>query len=224
MKSTSLLKRSIILFSILVLPSLAYLFLRTGKNNFKHLAIFGPRDVAVNGKDTVYHQVPPFSFINQDGKVITDKDFDGKIYVANFFFATCKGICPKMSIQMGRVVKKFKDNKEVLLLSHTVNPEHDSVSVLAEYAKFYNADSKKWAFVTGDKKEIYDIARNGYFITALKGDGGPDDFIHDEKLILIDKEKHIRGYYDGTSVNDVSRLLDEIKVLLGQYKEKESQQ
>lgn len=224
MKGTSFLKRSIILLSILVLPSLAYFLLKTGKNNFKHLAIFGPRDVAVNGKDTIYHQVPPFSFVNQEGKTVTDKDFDGKIYVADFFFTTCEGICPKMAIQMNRVVRKFKDEKDVVLISHTVNPEHDSVPVLAEYAKTYDADSKKWAFVTGNKKEIYDIARNGYFISALKGDGGPEDFIHDDKLILVDKEKHIRGYYDGTSPKEVNRLLDEIKVLLGEYKERETEQ
>lgn len=221
MNGISIYKRAIILFSILLLPSLAYLFLKTGKNTFKHLAIFGPRDVAVNGKDTIYHQIPPFSFINQEGKTITEKHFEGKIYVANFFFTTCKGICPKMSSQMYRVILKFKDNKDVLLISHTVNPEHDSVPVLAAYAKTYKANPDKWSMVTGNKKEIYDLARNGYFISALEGDGGPDDFIHDEKLILVDKERRIRGYYNGTEPKDVNRLLDEIKVLVGEYKDKE---
>ncbi len=216
----SFLKRSIILLSILVLPSLAYLFLKTGKNNFKHLAIFGPRDVAVNGKDTIYHKVPAFTFTDQEGKTITEKTFDGKIYVANFFFASCRGICPKMSDQMQRLATKYANRPDILLISHTVNPEHDSVPVLAAYAKSYKADPSRWYFVTGNKNEIYDIARHGYFISALEGDGGPEDFIHDEKFILVDKEKHIRGYYDGTSIKDVGRLLDEIKVLTQEYKDK----
>jgi protein SCO1/2 len=213
-------KRILILIAILFLPSLAYLLLKTGKNNFKHLAVFGPRDVADNGKDTIYHTLPPFSFTNQDGKKITDADYSGKIYVANFFFTSCQSICPKMTLQMNRILLKFKKN-EVFLLSHTVDPEHDSVAVLKAYANEHHIQSKNWNLVTGSKKELYDLARNGYFISAIEGDGGPGDFIHDDKFVLVDKEKHIRGYYDGTSPKEVNRLLDEITVLLGEYKEKD---
>jgi protein SCO1/2 len=221
MNAASKSKRIAILIAILFLPSLAYLLLKTGKNNFKHLAIYGPRDVAANGKDTIYHSLPPFSFINQDGQNVTDATYTGRIFVANFFFTSCKTICPEMTIQMNRVLLKFKKNPQILLLSHTVDPEHDSVPVLKNYASVHNIDSKRWALVTGPKKAIYDHARYGYFISALNGDGGPTDFIHDDKLILIDKEKHIRGYYDGTKPKEVNRLLDEINVLLGEYKEKE---
>ena len=220
MTAASRTKRILILIAILFLPSLAYLLLKTGKNNFKHLAVFGPRDVAENGKDTIYHTLPSFTFINQDGKKITDADYAGKIYVANFFFTSCKSICPKMTLQMNRILLKFKKN-EVLLLSHTVDPEHDSVAVLKAYANEHHIHSINWNLVTGPKKEIYDLARNGYFLSALQGDGGPDDFIHDDKFVLVDREKHIRGYYDGTSPKEVNRLLDELTVLIGEYKEKD---
>jgi protein SCO1/2 len=222
MNGTSKLKRGLILITILLLPSLAYMLLKTGKNKFKHLEIFGPRDLAENGKDTIFHQVPSFSFINQDGKKITEASFSGKIYIANFFFTTCKTICPKMQSQMNRILLKYKTNPDILLISHTVDPDHDSVKVLKDYATANHIDANRWSLVTGPKKEIYDLARHGYFITAIDGDGGADDFIHDDKFVLIDKEKHIRGYYDGTSPKEVNRLLDEIKVLLGEYKEKET--
>lgn len=216
-------KKSITLLAVLLFPSILYIILATGKQNFIHLQYFGPKEVVykkINGKtkpDTSYFTVPPFNFINQSGKIITEQDYKNRIYVADFFFTSCKSICPKMATQLFEVQEKFKDYDSVLILSHTVNPEKDSVSVLAQYAEKVHANSKKWNLVTGDKTKIYDIARNGYFVTAMKGDGGPDDFIHTETFILIDKEKHIRGIYDGTSTKDVNRLIDEIKVLLAEY-------
>lgn len=192
-------------------------FAEKNSATFKTLPYFGPREVRGPG-DTLYHTIPPFSFINQDGEVFTDKDLEGKIYVADFFFVSCKTICPKMTASLFVAQDKLKHIKDFSILSHTVDPESDSVPVLKDYAMKVHALPGRWNFVTGDKKAIYDIARHGYYITALKGDGGPDDFIHSENFILVDKEKHIRGIYDGTKVSDIERLVDEVTVLETQYR------
>lgn len=211
-------KKLLILFLILSFPSIFYVILTTGKHNFIHLPFYGEKELAANGKDTLYHAIPSFQFINQDGDSITDKTYDGKIYVVDYFFSTCKSICPKMASELIRVQKKFSyTNGLVQILSHTVNPENDSVPVLKAYANMVHADAKMWNFVTGEKKKLYDIARNGYLLNALEGDGGADDFIHSELFILIDKEKHIRGIYDGTKIKEVSNLIDDIKVLIAEY-------
>lgn len=188
----------------------------------KVLPVFNPSDInpklvdeSVQGV-TKLHRVGSFNLTNQDGKIITEKDYEDKIYVSDFFFVTCPTICPKMTKQMERVVDKFKSNNEVLFLSHTVMPEHDSVPVLKEYAIKYNINSNKWSLVTGDKKQIYDLARKTYFAAITEGDGGVDDFIHTENFVLIDKEKRIRGFYDGTSENDVDRLINDINTLLNE--------
>jgi len=211
-------KKLLILFLLLSFPSIFYVILTTGKHDFIHLPFYGEKELAANGKDTLYHAIPSFQFINQDGDSITDKTYDGKIYVVDYFFSTCKSICPKMASELIRVQKKFSyTNGLVQILSHTVNPENDSVPVLKAYANMVHADAKMWNFVTGDKKKLYDIARNGYLLNALEGDGGADDFIHSELFILIDKEKHIRGIYDGTKLKEVSNLIDDIKVLIAEY-------
>ncbi|MCW3104842.1 MAG: photosynthetic protein synthase [Bacteroidetes bacterium] len=208
----------VILLFILTFPSVLYVILATGKTNFIHLPYIGERELAANGKDTIYHSVQPFSFVNQDGKVVTDKDYEGKIYVADYFFTTCKSICPKMATELLRVQEKFEGSKDMVkILSHTVNPENDSVPVLKAYANMIHADTDMWNFVTGDKKQLYDMARNSYLVNAMEGDGGPDDFIHSELLVLVDKEKHIRGIYDGTDIKAVNDLLDDIKVLIAEY-------
>lgn len=195
-----------------------YVFLSTGETKFIRLPYYGEKEIAPNGNDTIFHSIPPFSFVNQDGKVITEKDFEGKIYVADYFFTTCPSICPVMATELLRVQEKFAyTNGEVQILSHTVNPENDSVPVLRAYADMVHANTKMWNFVTGDKKQLYDLARYGYLVNALEGDGGPDDFIHSEMFILVDKEKHIRGIYDGTNIKSVNDLLDDIKVLLAEY-------
>ncbi len=212
-------KKILILFAILAMPSIAYLLMRTGKNKYITLETFGPKEPitkTVNGKvvvDTIYHSVGGFSLLNSDSVMVTEKLTEGKIFVADFFFTTCSSICPKMSGQLMRVQYEYKDDSSVVILSHTVDPEHDTPSVLKEYAKKYEAIPGKWYFLTGDKKAIYDLARNNYFISATEGDGGKGDFIHSEQMVLVDKKKHIRGYYDGTDVRDVRRLMDEIKLL-----------
>ncbi|PCJ80806.1 MAG: SCO family protein [Flavobacteriales bacterium] len=211
-------KKGFVLFFILLFPSVLYLFLSSGNHNFT-LPIFGPRhpvEANENGEtrtDTIYHTIPEFEFVNQYGEKVSHKDFEGKIYVTDFFFTTCKSICPIMSNHMSRVQDSLVNMKDVLFLSHTVDPEYDSVHVLLDYAQTMGAEKGTWHFVTGEKKELYNIARKGYFITAMEGDGGPEDFIHSEKFVLIDKQGRIRGYYDGTDEEDIDRLLDEVKVL-----------
>lgn len=185
----------------------------------RYLAIFGPKSYeSVNGNtDTTYHTVQDFNFVNQDGKTVTQKHLDGSVYVADFFFTTCHSICPVMSTQMERIYTKFKGNPEVKFLSHTVDPEIDTVEQLKAYALKYNADSGQWLFVTGDKKQLYEIARTGYFLDAQEGDGGPDDFIHTQNFALIDKDKRIRGYYNGIDSSDVEQLMKDIDLLLKEY-------
>ncbi len=216
-------KRVLIVSAILVLPCLFYLALMKGKNDYSRLEIFGPKEPASNAgvgtPDTIYHTISGFSFTDQEGRTVTNETFKDKIYVADFFFATCQTICPKMTQQMARVVHKFRNDSGIYFLSHTVNPDHDSVSVLKKYSEKYNVTSDRWRFVTGNKKEIYDLARHSYFITAMEGNGGPDDFIHSEQFALVDRQGRIRGYYDGTDPNDVDTLMDEIKVLKKEYEQ-----
>lgn len=164
--------------------------------------------------DTIHHTVHNFSFTDQTGRTITEEDFKGKIYVADFFFTTCQSICPIMTNQMKRVVETYRNTPSVLFLSHTVFPEHDSVNVLAEYAKSHNADPSRWHFVTGKKKELYDMARKSYLISADSGDGGKGDFVHTQIFALVDVNRHVRGFYNGTDSLDVNKLIADIDRLL----------
>lgn len=188
------------------------------------LPIYGPKEPFeskdINGKvfiDTAYFKVPDFSFINQNGLTITQDTMDGKVTVVDFFFTTCKTICIDMTSNLHKVQEKFVNDRDVRILSHTVDPETDSVKQLFNYAIEKDVNSKMWHLLTGDKKAIYHQARYGYFITADKGDGGPADFIHDNHLVLIDKERRIRGYYDGTDKVAVEQLLKDIQMLLVSY-------
>jgi protein SCO1/2 len=178
-----------------------------------------------NNKKTMYrlpifgnpgHKVGKFTFTDQNGKIITEKEFEDKIYIVDFFFTTCQSICPVMSNEMERVVEKYKDNTDVKFLSHTVDPETDSIEVLAEYANKHKAPGDKWYFVTGDKKNLYDAARNFYLLDTHQGDGGADDFIHTQNFALIDKNKQIRGFYDGTNPAEIDKLIREIDILLNE--------
>lgn len=186
------------------------------------LPIYGEKEYeSKNGKtDTVFHTIQAFRFTDQDGKTITQDAFKESVYVTDFFFTTCHTICPVMSNQMERVYTKYKGNKEVKFLSHTVDPEIDTVQQLKAYAIKHNADASQWMFVTGDKKALYDIARTGYLLNAEQGDGGPDDFIHTQNFALIDKDKRIRGFYDGTDSLEISNLMKDIDLLLAEYRYK----
>ncbi len=179
------------------------------------LPILGPRQPTET--DTAYHTIPPFSFVNQDSTVVTHKTFDGKIYVADFFFTSCRTICPKMKTQMVRVYDAIKDDPDVLLLSHTIDPKHDTVALLHDYAERLGVSSDKWHFVTGKKEDIYRIAQESYFATAMEDATEPDGFSHSGAFLLIDKEKRIRGKYDGTQPADVDRLIADIERLKKEY-------
>jgi protein SCO1 len=194
-----------------VYPIFTGLFLFSCATMEEKLPIFGQREVV--GTDTVYHHIAPFSFVDQDGAIITNDTFRDKIYVADFFFTTCKTICPIMKTQMLRVYEATSEMPEVLILSHTIDPEYDSVALLHDFAERLGVESKRWHFVTGVKDSIYKIAQTSYFATAMEDKTEPDGFIHSGAFLLIDKKQRIRGKYDGTKEEDVNRLIVDIKRL-----------
>jgi len=188
----------------------------------KVLPIFNPGDVNPELVDSTMqfikrnHTISDFSFTNQNGKIITQKDYEGKIYVADFFFTTCGSICPKMTANMVEIQKAIINNPKVMLLSHTVTPEIDSVPVLKKYAIEKGVIDSKWNLVTGDKKDIYSIARKSYLAVKL---GKPEelyDMVHTENFVLVDAQKRVRGFYDGTKKEDVERLIADINWLSAQ--------
>ena len=181
------------------------------------LPVFGERTAV--GTDTVYHTIAPFRFVDQDSSIITHQSFAGKIYVADFFFTTCRTICPIMKTQLVRVYEATRDMPDVLILSHTIDPEYDTVALLREFARRLGVESKKWHFVTGRRDSIYKIAQTSYFATAMKDGTEPDGFIHSGAFLLIDKQRRIRGKYDGTKEDDVNRLIRDIGVLRKEYGE-----
>ncbi len=166
-----------------------------------------------------YHTIANFSLTNQNGRTITQKDYKGKIFVADFFFTTCPSICPIMTKNMAYIQEQIMDDDEVLLLSHSVTPLKDSVPQLKKYAIEKGVVDRKWNLVTGDKKQIYELARKSYFAVLNEGDGGPFDMIHTENFILIDKEGRIRGTYDGTKIEEIEELLVDLDILKNSYKE-----
>ena len=169
-----------------------------------------------NGKeitDTIYHVIPPFRFINQAGDTVTDTIFRNKVFVADFFFSSCPSICPMMMKQMTRVRDAMENKPDFKIISHSVNPEHDSVPVLNAYAHKYQADPAVWMFVTGNKKHIYDIAMDGYKLPLSEDPREPGGFLHSDFFVLVDTNKHIRGYYHGTDSLEVDRLIKDIKIL-----------
>lgn len=193
----------------IILIALLYFQNKQKKEPIRKLPYYGPSEMP----DKTKHTIASFTFTNQYNEPVSNKDVQGKIYVTDYFFVTCKSICPIMAKQMQRVYQTFKNDPDVMILSHTVNPEDDSVSVLKRYAEEHGVYDKKWLFLTGNKKQLYEMARKSYLLNAEEGDGGPDDFIHTQNFALIDKHGHIRGYYDGTDSADVSRLIIDINVL-----------
>jgi len=185
----------------------------------KKLPIYTPEQVRTELVDSTmqevrkYHQISDFELQNQNGKTITQKDYEGKIYIADFFFTTCQTICPIMTNHMIHLQEKLKHDADILLLSHTVLPNSDSVSQLKKYALAKGVDDSKWNLVTGEKKTLYDLARKSYLVAKSEGNGGPYDMIHTENFVLIDKKRRIRGFYDGTNPEAIRSLLEAIKVL-----------
>jgi protein SCO1/2 len=192
-------------------PMIVGLFLFSCVTREEKLPIFGEREVV--GIDTVYHTIAPFSFVDQDSSIITNDTFSDKIYVADFFFTTCRTICPIMKTQMLRVYEATSEMPDVLILSHTIDPEYDTVALLHDFANRLGVESKRWHFVTGVKDTIYKIAQTSYFATAMDDKTEPDGFIHSGAFLLIDKKQRIRGKYDGTKEEDVNRLIVDIKRL-----------
>ena len=188
-------------------------------NVYQPLPIYQPSMVSTELVDSTlqykkkYHKIADFKLINQNGKTITQNDYKDKIYVADFFFTTCQTICPVMTSHMADIQKEILNDNDVMLLSFSVTPEIDTVAQLKKYAIEKGVNDAKWNLVTGDKKQIYELARKSYLAVKDNGDGGPFDMIHTENFMLIDKKKQIRGFYDGTNPEDISRLLDDIKIL-----------
>lgn len=160
-----------------------------------------------------YHKIADFSLINQNGQTVTQDTYKDKIYVADFFFTTCQTICPIMTDHMYQIQKEILDDDEVLLLSHSVTPKIDSVTQLKKYAKEKGVIDRKWNLVTGDKKQIYELARKSYLAVKTQGNGDQFDMIHTENFMLIDKKRQIRGFYDGTNPKDIEKLLEDIDTL-----------
>lgn len=213
------LKKSNIAIVLLVLGFFAAYFLLFHKK--LELPIYNPSDfnpelVDISLQNEVKnHSVADFELLNQNGKTITQKDYDGKIYVADFFFTRCPSICPIMSNNMEKLQNTFLDEADVMFLSLSVTPELDSIPILRDYAKEHGAINGKWNITTGDKKHIYNLARKSYFAVVNDGDGGLQDFIHTPNFILVDKKKQIRGVYDGTKNEEIERLKSDINALAG---------
>ncbi len=203
----------IVLFSIFILVGY---YLLTPK---KVLPVYNPADVNPKLVDPSVkhirsnHKVANFELINQNGDTITQKDYANRIYVTDFFFTRCQTICPIMTTNMVDLQDFYKNDSSVVFLSHSVTPIIDSISVLRAYADKKGVLDSKWNLVTGDKKQIYNLARKSYFAVLDEGDGGAQDFIHTEQFILIDKKRQIRGFYDGTDKNEIQRIIKDIKIL-----------
>lgn len=219
-----------ILIVLLAVPAFIFVFLKMFGHNYYKLPYLMPEidetgQVIMRGADTVFHKIPAFQLIDQNGQQFSSEQTKGKIYVAEFFFTRCGTICPKLTTNLTRVQSLFANDPSILIVSHSVDPKHDSSAVLLKYAQKYDAKAGKWFFLTGEKKTIYDLAIKGYKLPAAdaseydkKIKSIDETFIHSEKLLLIDKEGYIRGIYDGTYSPDVERLIAEIKVLSEIYK------
>ncbi len=175
------------------------------------LPIIGNHDI--QGEDTIYHQIPDFAFIDQDSQVVTNATFDGKIYVADFFFTSCPTICPKVKKQMLRIYEKYQDDPRLMFLSHSIDPKRDTVGRLKTYSENLGVDTERWRFVTGDKDEIYEIA-DDYMSIATEDPDAPGGFDHSGWILLIDKDRHIRAYANGTEPEKVDKFIEDIDWLL----------
>jgi protein SCO1/2 len=208
----------LIVFSAISIP-VFYHLLKVDKK----LKVYNPADVNPNLVDvslkhiTKDHTIADFELINQNGKIINNNSYKNKIYVADFFFTRCQTICIAMAYNMTELQEYYKNDTDIMFLSHSVTPVIDSVSVLKEYANRKGVIDGKWNVTTGPKKHIYELARKSYFAVLEEGDGGENDFIHTEQFVLVDKERRIRGYYDGTDKKDMEKLKKDIAFLKLEY-------
>lgn len=193
--------------------------------NNKTLPIYGNREAkvvtAADGSqkvDTIYQTIPAFSLLNQDSTLINQDQFKGKVYVADFFFTSCTTICPTMHRNLKTVYEQYKDNPEVMFLSHTIDFKYDKPSVLKKYVQKLGVDGNKWQFVYGNKEEVYRLAEHDYLVAVQEDSTARDGYIHQGWLVLIDKEKRMRGAYDGTKTDQVEQLKKDIAILLAEEK------
>ena len=207
---------------ILLMPGIILILLSKGEHSFQNLPYYGhkiPTTKMVDGEsvnDTIYHQIPYWSFINQDGERVSQKDYDDRIYIVDFIFSTCPGICPQMTTHMSQLQFKLDKPglKEIPFISYTVNPDTDTPEILKAYGKEHGADFGRWTFLTGDRQKIYELGVEGYLVSTREDALAEGGFLHSEKFIVVDWNHRIRGFYNGTDVNDVSRLSDDIRILL----------
>lgn len=213
-------KWALLLVLLVAVPSAVFLFLGS-RNRYTYLPYIGERTVNAQG-DTAYFTVPPFRFTDEDGKPFTDRDVAGNVLVVDFFFTRCTSICPKMGVQMQQLQLQLDDSryKDVLFLSHTVDPEHDTPAVLKAYAKGLEADSSRWKFLTGAAPEIYRQGNLGYLLSAGADSSAAEQFVHSPQFVLVDKRRHIRGMYDGTSTDAMRDLVTDLQMLLQEERER----
>lgn len=212
-------KYKVFIFTFIIISLIIFIAIYSLLTPKKSLKIFSPRDVNTELVDTTIqhvgynHTIADFEFTNQNNKVITEKDYEGKIYVADFFFTTCPTICPKMTDNMVWLQEQIKGNPKVMLLSHSVTPDIDNVDVLKKYAIEKGVDGSKWNLVTGNKKDIYYIARKSYLAVKTNSSDELYDMVHTENFILVDQKRRIRGFYDGTNLEEVKKLIEDIQYL-----------
>lgn len=215
---------AIVLFilSVFIVTAIYNLYKPTPK-----LPVYQPDMVTADLVDTTvqyvrkFHKIGEFNLVNQNGDSISEQDFKDKIYVADFFFTTCQSICIDMASSMQRLQEEYIDDADIRLLSHSVTPEIDDVPQLQKYAKEKGVIASKWQLATGDKKQIYNLARKQYLASKSEGDAGPYDLVHTENFVLVDKEKRIRGFYDGTNQEEITQLIEDIGILKLEYQPKD---
>ena len=167
--------------------------------------------------DTIYHTIKEFEFVNQDSTVVNLSTFEGKIFVSDFFFTSCPTICPIMKTQMLRVYEKIENYDDVAILSHSIDPEYDTVALLKDFSERLGVSAPKWHFVTGDKQKIYEQGQRSYMVTAMEDKTAPGGLLHSGAFVLVDKEKRVRGFYDGTKPEEVDILMKDIDILRAEY-------
>lgn len=204
--------------------SVFLLFSACSSKESKKLPILGNREAVektVEGKtvvDTVYQTIPEFSFVNQDSNIVTDKTFEGKIYVVDFFFTTCPSICPVMHRNMLKVYEKYKGNPDVMIASHTIDYKHDTPAKLKEYATKMGVEGTQWEFLRGSRDSVYTLAEKHYLVAVGEDKNAPGGYVHQGWFVLVDKDKRLRGAYDGTQADQVDKLMADMDVLLDEYR------
>ena len=211
-------------FNIYLLSIISFALYSCSSEPARKLPILGTREPVektVNGQlvvDTIYQTIPDFNFLNQDSVSVTNKDFDGKIYVADFFFTSCPSICPIMHRNLLKIYDEFKDNKDVKLVSHTIDFKYDTPSKLKRYADKLGVAGTQWEFLNGPQEQVYQIAEKNYLVAVGVDKDSPGGYIHQGWMILVDKEKRLRGAYDGTDEKQMAQLSEDMKTLLEEYK------